>query len=46
MMVDDAFTAKGLFVPEQLPADARRYCFQKLALLGINIEKRIEFSNA
>jgi saccharopine dehydrogenase-like NADP-dependent oxidoreductase len=46
MMVDGAFTAKGLFVPEQLHADARRYCFEKLAKLGMTIEKRIEFSDA
>ena len=26
-MVDDAFTEKGVFVPEQLEADAREYCF-------------------
>jgi saccharopine dehydrogenase-like NADP-dependent oxidoreductase len=42
MMVDEAFTAKGLFVPEQLNADARRYCFQELNQLGITIEKKIE----
>ena len=45
MMVDDAFSEKGLFVPEQLQADARRYCFQKLAELGITVEEIIEFSN-
>jgi hypothetical protein len=42
MMVDDAFVGEGLFVPEQLPADSRRYCFQKLAKLGITVEKIIE----
>ena len=42
MMVEDAFTAKGLFVPEQLSADARRYCFEKLAKFGITLEKKIE----
>ncbi|MGB5745751.1 MAG: saccharopine dehydrogenase NADP-binding domain-containing protein [Desulfobacterales bacterium] len=46
MMVDEAFTAKGLFVPEQLHADARRYCFQELAQLGITIEKKIEVRDA
>ncbi len=45
MMVDDAFTAKGLYVPEQLSADARRYCFQELAKFGITFEKRIESSD-
>ena len=46
MMVDEAFTAKGLFVPEQLHADARRYCFQELARLGITIDKKIEVGDA
>jgi len=46
MMVDQAFTAKGLFVPEQLHADARRYCFQELVHLGITIEKKIEVRDA
>jgi saccharopine dehydrogenase-like NADP-dependent oxidoreductase len=46
MMVDGAFTSKGLFVPEQLHADARRYCFQELAQLGITIEKKIEVRDA
>ena len=46
MMVDQAFTAKGLFVPEQLDADARRYCFQELVHLGITIEKKIEVRDA
>ena len=45
MMVDDAFAAEGLFVPEQLSADARRYCFHKLAQLGITVEQRIELSD-
>jgi saccharopine dehydrogenase (NAD+, L-lysine-forming) len=42
MMVDQAFSSKGLFVPEQLDADARRYCFQELVQLGITVEKKIE----
>jgi len=46
MLVDEAFTAKGLFVPEQLNADARRYCFRELAQLGITIEKKIEVRKA
>ena len=46
MMVDEAFAAKGLFVPEQLHADARRYCFQELDQLGITIEKKIEVRDA
>lgn len=46
MMVDDAFGVKGLFVPEQLPANARRYGFQKLAKLGITFDREIEFGDA
>jgi len=46
MMVDEAFAAKGLFVPEQLHADARRYCFEELARLGITIDKKIEVGDA
>ena len=42
MMVDDAFGEKGLFVPEQLPADARQYCFQELANLGITVDEIVE----
>ena len=39
MLVDDAFTEKGLFVPEQFSADARRYCFQELAKLDITVDE-------
>ncbi len=39
MLVDDAFTEKGLFVPEQFHADARRYCFQELAKLDITVDE-------
>ncbi len=42
MMVDDAFAEKGLFVPEQLHADARQYCFRELADLGITVDEIIE----
>jgi hypothetical protein len=42
MMVDDAFTAKGVFVPEQLEADARQYCFRNLADLGVTIDKTVQ----
>jgi len=45
MMVDEAFTAKGLFVPEQLHADARRYCSQELVQLGITVEFCFSFVN-
>lgn len=41
MMVDDAFTEKGLYVPEQLDRDARHYCFQKLAGLDITVDEII-----
>jgi len=42
MLVDDAFAEKGLFVPEQLPADARQYCFQELAELGVTVDEIVE----
>jgi hypothetical protein len=42
MLVDDAFTEKGLFAPEQFDADARRYCFDELAKLDITIDESIE----
>ncbi|UCE53001.1 MAG: saccharopine dehydrogenase NADP-binding domain-containing protein [Desulfobacterales bacterium] len=41
MMVDNAFTEKGVFVPEQLHADARHYCFQELAKLGITVNETV-----
>ncbi len=42
MMVDDAFTEKGVFVPEQLEADAREYCFRNLAELGVTIDETLQ----
>jgi len=42
MLVDDAFTESGLFVPEQLPADARQYCFEELAELDITVDEIVE----
>ena len=42
MMVDDAFTERGVFVPEQLDDEAREYCFQNLADLGVIIEETLE----
>jgi saccharopine dehydrogenase-like NADP-dependent oxidoreductase len=42
MMVDDAFTEQGVFVPEQLGDEAREYCFQSLAELGVSIEETLE----
>jgi saccharopine dehydrogenase (NAD+, L-lysine-forming) len=42
MMVDDVFAEKGLFVPEQLHAEARQYCFRELAGLGISVDELIE----
>lgn len=41
MMVDDAFTDKGLYVPEQLETDARAYCFRKLAELGVIVDETL-----
>ena len=42
MLVEDIFSAGGLFVPEQLPDDARFFCFQQLAGLGITIDEVLE----
>ena len=42
MMVDDAFAEKGLYVPEQLHADAIQYCFRELAGLGITVDEIVE----
>jgi hypothetical protein len=42
MMVEDVFSTSGLFVPEQLPADARLFCFQQLAGLGITVDEIVE----
>jgi saccharopine dehydrogenase-like NADP-dependent oxidoreductase len=41
MMVDDVFNESGLFVPEQLNADTRRYYFDELAKLGVTIDETI-----
>ncbi len=42
MLVEDVFSTGGLFVPEQLPADARIFCFQALARLGITVDEIVE----
>jgi saccharopine dehydrogenase (NAD+, L-lysine-forming) len=41
MMVADVFNQSGLFVPEQLHADTRRYYFDELAKLGVTIDETI-----
>ena len=40
--MDDAFTGKGVFVPEQLEADARTYCFRHLSELGVTIDETLQ----
>ena len=42
MMVEDVFNPAGVFVPEQLEAEARRFCFRNLAELGISVEETLE----
>ena len=42
LMVDNAFVEKGVFVPEQLGADARQYCFRNLAELGVTIDETLQ----
>ena len=44
LMVDDVFTAKGLFAPEQLNGASRRYYFNELAKLSVTIDEIIEKS--
>ena len=39
MMVEDVFTKKGLYVPEQLDRKARTYYFKELAKLGVTVEE-------
>jgi saccharopine dehydrogenase-like NADP-dependent oxidoreductase len=39
MLVDNAFTERGLFAPEQLHASARRFCFEELAKLDITVDE-------
>lgn len=41
MMVDNIFTETGVFAPEQLTVDARRYYFEELAKLGVTVSKTI-----
>jgi saccharopine dehydrogenase-like NADP-dependent oxidoreductase len=41
MMVDDVFIKEGVFAPEQLPVDARRYYFEELAKLGVTVTETI-----
>jgi saccharopine dehydrogenase (NAD+, L-lysine-forming) len=42
MMVNDVFTEKGLFSPEELGRAERSYCFQELARLGVTVEAVVE----
>jgi saccharopine dehydrogenase (NAD+, L-lysine forming) len=41
MMVDDVFKESGLFVPEQLHTDSRRYFFDALEKLGVTVDETI-----
>ena len=42
MMVNDVFTGKGLFSPEELGTAERSYCFRELAKLGVTVEEIVE----
>jgi saccharopine dehydrogenase-like NADP-dependent oxidoreductase len=42
MMVDGKFSAPGVYVPEQLEADARSYFFEELDKLGVSVDEIIE----
>jgi saccharopine dehydrogenase-like NADP-dependent oxidoreductase len=39
MMVEDIFSEKGVYVPEQFDADAREYFLKELAKLGVSIDE-------
>jgi saccharopine dehydrogenase-like NADP-dependent oxidoreductase len=41
ILVDDKFTENGVFAPEQLPFEARRYYFEELAKLGVTVDETI-----
>jgi saccharopine dehydrogenase (NAD+, L-lysine-forming) len=41
MMVDDIFTENGVFAPEQLPVNARRYYFEEIVKLGVTVDETI-----
>ncbi len=42
MMVEEIFAPPGLFVPEQLEAEAREYYFRNLAELGVTVEETLQ----
>lgn len=42
MMVENTFSKKGVYVPEQLDADTRIYFFKELAKLGVTVNEIIE----
>ena len=42
MMVEDVFARPGLFVPEQLEAEAREYYFCNLAALGVTVDEMLQ----
>lgn len=42
MMIDDVFTEKGLFSPEELGTNARSCYFRELAKLGVTIDEIVE----
>ena len=45
MMVENVFSKKGVYVPEQLGADARAYYFRELANLGVTVDEFITAEN-
>jgi saccharopine dehydrogenase-like NADP-dependent oxidoreductase len=42
ILVNDVFRDSGLFSPEQLDADVRRYYFAELAKLGVTVDEIVE----
>jgi len=45
MLIDNAFTEKGVFVPEQLDGPARQYCFRNLGKLGVTVDETLRQQN-
>jgi len=45
MMVENTFSKKGVYVPEQLDADARACYFRELANLGVTVDETTTYLN-
>jgi len=41
MMLENIFSEKGVYVPEQLDTGARAYYFEELAKLGVTVDETV-----